>query len=66
MISKQRIDRIYMLTQRYCQIAELLPAIDEIDPDDASGMAGIEVVCAELDKVGAEIDALMVTHDKLY
>jgi hypothetical protein len=66
MISKQRIDRICMLTQRYCQLAEVLPAIDEIDPDDASGMAGTEVVCAELDKVGTEIDALMVTHDMLH
>lgn len=59
MIDAARIEKFCTLLDHFCRVVDLLPAIDAIDPDDANEIAGIEVIYAELDKTGDEIDALL-------
>ena len=46
--------RFLGLMERCCQIARLLPAVEDIDPDDGAALAEAKVVLAELSKVQSE------------
>jgi hypothetical protein len=43
---------------RYCQIARLLPPVDDFDPHDREQLADAKLVLAELASVQAELDAM--------
>jgi hypothetical protein len=59
MIGIERANRLYAACSRYRQLMELLPDLRELDPANAGEMAELEMICAELDKTGAQIDELM-------
>lgn len=57
--SDDRKAKIFALMRRYNQIGSLLPAEDDFDPHDAVALAETKVILAELEKVRAELEAMM-------
>ena len=55
--SDDRKARFFSLMARYNELGRLLPALDDLDTDDAA--ADAKLVIAEMSKVQAEMDALL-------
>jgi hypothetical protein len=55
--SDDRKARFFSLMARYNELGRLLPALDDLDTDDA--VADAKLVIAEMSKVQAEMDALL-------
>lgn len=52
--------RFFALMERYCQIASLLPTVEDLDADDEAEMAQVKVILAELAKVKSKIDTMLI------
>ena len=55
---EDRKRKYFALMQRYNQLGRLLPAPDDLDPDDADAVAEARLIIAEMDATRAKMDAL--------
>ena len=57
--SKRRKAQYFALMARYNELGRLLPAADDLSPNDVAVLAEAKVVIAEMNKTQSEMDALL-------
>ena len=55
----KRKAKFFALMRRFNELGRLLPAPDDLDPDDAAAVAESRLVIAEMNKTQAEMDRLL-------
>ena len=55
---EDRKQKYFALMARYNQLGRLLPAPDDLDPDDAAAVAEARLILAEMNATQAKMDAL--------
>jgi hypothetical protein len=54
----ERKRKYFVLMERYNRLGRLLPAADDLDPDDAAAVAEARLILAEMAATQAKMDAL--------